>query len=790
MKLSIFLFLFTFMQVLAIDSYSQKTKLSLDMNNATMEDVLNKIEDQSEFFFLFSPKIVDVTRKVNIKLEGNKIDDALNQLFNGTEIAYLVIDRQIVLSTHEQMVPFITTLQQEITITGKVTGEDGNTLPGVNILVKGTNQGTITDVDGNYNIQVDDLNATLVFSFIGYRTQEISLEGRSAIDVTMALDILGLEEIVVVGYGTQKKVNLTGSVSQVSSEKLENRPVSNVGQALQGIIPNLNVTITSGSPNSMPTFNIRGGTSFSGRRVLIGSPLILVDGVEMDINLINPQDIDNISVLKDAASAAIYGARAAFGVMLVTTKKGTKGDKIRVNYNNSFQFNSPSAIPNLLDNYDSQYARMNALTLENKTIPSDMTVRLEKIQAYNADPQHVDPYYMIGNRVEWIANTDVYNLAVKKNSPMQKHNFSLSGGSDKSTYYASIGYQQQDGLYRINTDKSKRYNAMFNLTTEVSTNFSVDLRTSFNKSHFDEPVSPSGKGGWWIAMDRDPNYNINMPMKTPANSPVGVQYTDNILSFMDYGSRNNIDREILIFEASPVYTILKNWKIKGDFAYKSDYTNRNQIIPELQRVEFAWSPLINVHTWPSSVFYSKRHYNQYTINAYTDYSFTQGKHNAYALLGFNQEWYTSDYLDATGNILLSPSIPFISQTLGVNKYVNDTAEEWAIRGGFFRFTYNYDGKYLLETNGRYDGTSKFPKNDRFKYFQSFSGAWRITKENFAEAITPVVNDLKLRASYGSLGNQNVANYIYVPNYSTIAQESHLFDETRPVGVAGPGPGKP
>jgi TonB-dependent starch-binding outer membrane protein SusC len=675
-----------------------------------------------------------------------------------------------------------------IIISGNVTDENGQPMPGVNVIVKGTTTGTSTDAQGAFKLSIPDENAngTLIFSFIGYESEEVAINNKTIIDMRLIPDLKTLQEVVVVGFGVQKKINLTGAVTQISSDRLANRPVANMGQALQGVIPNLNVTITDGSPNNSPSFNIRGGTSFSNGSISNGSPLILVDGIEMDINKLNPQDIESISVLKDAASAAIYGSRAAFGVMLVTTKKGKLGERVKISYDNSFQWNTPSAIPNLLNNYDGQDVRIKALQLENKSVPSDMITRLEKIKAYNADPQNVDPYYMKGSTIDWIANTDVYNLAVQKLSPMQKHNFSLSGGSEKNTYYASVGYQTRDGLYKINTDKSNRYNIMLNFTSQITKMFSLGVSTSYNASHFDEPVSPGGKGGWWIAMDRDPSYNINMPMKTPANSPVGVKYTENILSYMDYGSRNNIDDETIILQATPTITISKDWKIKGNFAHKAYNFNRKQVVPQHLRVEFAWDPLIDVHTNPSYVYYGKDHYTQNTINVFTDYTKAFNKHNFYVLAGFNQEWYSSTHLDATGYTLLSPSIPFISQTLGATKDTFDSAEEWALRGGFFRATYNFDEKYLFEINGRYDGSSRFPKTNRFKLFQSYSGAWRITKERFAEAITPVVNELKLRGSYGSLGNQNVSNYIYTPTLSTTAKESHLFDGVLRPGVAAPG----
>jgi len=677
-------------------------------------------------------------------------------------------------------------------VSGKVMDSVGNFLPGVSIRVKGSNKATTTNEKGEFRLTDVEKKSILVISYIGSVTQEVSVSA-SPLTIILKEDNSILNEVVVVGFGTQKKVNLTGAVDQITSEQIEARPVSNVGQALQGVIPNLNIGIANGSPNTTPSINIRGGTSFAknsdGDFVFqTGGPLILVDGVEMDINQLNPEDIASISVLKDAASAAIYGARAAYGVMLVTTKKGQRSGGSKITYSNSFQFNRPANIPDLMDAYTIQLAEIQALELIGETAPSDKLLKLEKTKAYMDNPLQEPIYYMAPDdkTIIWVGNTDVYELALKDYAPMQKHNLNLSGGNEKSSYYSSVGYQGQDGLYKINTDKHKRYNVMLNISSDVTDWFTTDFRSSYNNSQYSEPVSPAGKSGWWTAMSHEPLRNINMPVKTPANSPVGEMYTDNILSFMDYGSSNQQSRETILLSASPTFRLLKGWNIKGDFSYKSYNFSRKQVIPELERIENRWDSPTAVHTSPSSVEKWSQHSDQYTLNAYTDYTYSlKNAHNFYGLVGYNQEWYKYNYIGGKGEDILSPNIPVIGQTLG-NKYAYDSEEHWAIRGAFFRFTYNYDNKYLLESNGRYDGTSRFPTDSRFKFFASYSGAWRITEERFAESIKPIVNEFKLRASYGSLGNQNVNNYIYIPSYGTISEVQHLFDGTRPVGITPPG----
>ncbi|RPH30328.1 MAG: SusC/RagA family TonB-linked outer membrane protein [Bacteroidales bacterium] len=783
MRNVLLLIFITAFQAYADNSYSQNTKLSLALNNVKVVDVLEEIQNKSEFYFLFNAKLIDVERRVSISMDDKKISEMLTSLFSGTGVNFIVYDKQIILTQSD--IKSLPAEMQQQKITGIVIDKDGVPIPGVTIKVTGTTQGALTDANGKYSIEVPQGSTSLTFSFIGMETQEISIGALTEINVTMAESSINMEELVVVGYGVQKKINLTGSVASVSANTLEGRPISNIGQALQGVVPNLNVSVSNGSPNSLPSFNIRGGTSFTSSGFVTGSPLILVDGIQMDINLLNPEDIDNISVLKDASSAAIYGARAAYGVMLVTTKKGNKAEKARITYNSSFQWNSPTATPDLLDNYTIQDAENKSYPLRNESIPSNSLARLDSISAYNADPQNVAPYYIFGGNVNWRANTDVYGMAVRKISPMQKHNLSLSGGSAKSNYYGSIGYQAQDGLYKINTDKSNRYNAMLNVNSEVSKWFSIEMKSSYNYFQYSEPVSPAGKGGWWTAMSQEPTRNINMPLKTPDYSPAGVMYTDNILSFMDYGSSNKLSKENLVLGVSPVITPLKGWRIKGDFSVNSYNYGRKVVVPELSRIEFNFTNPTIAHTSPSYVQVYRDRSRQFTLNTYTDYALTYNKHDITALVGFNQEWNIMDGLDSKGENILTPSIPYISQTSG-NKYIIDSGEEISLRGVFYRFTYSYDGKYLFESNGRYDGTSKFPKNDRFKFFPSFSVAWRVSKESFAQPIAPVVNDLKLRFSYGSLGNQNVANYLYVPTYSTVPLENFLLNGQRPVGVTAPG----
>lgn len=678
-------------------------------------------------------------------------------------------------------------------VRGIVKDADGLPLPGISILEKGTKNGTTTNGMGVFSITVKSMNATLVLSSVGYVQMEVPVTGKN-LTIVLETDKKALEEVVVVGFGTQKKANLTGAVSQIDSKMLENRPTTNLGQALQGLIPNFNVNIANGNPKTNASYNLRGATSFykdanDGNKIKFsnGSPFILVDGIEMDPNMLNPDDIESVTVLKDAASSAIYGARGAFGVVLITTKTG-KGGKIKVNYSNSFQWSSPTAVPDLLDAYTIQDAIVKGLQMENGSVSNEIA-KLEKIKEYMDDPINNEPYYFTGvdkKNIIWRGNVNPYKEALLKSSPMQKQDLSLSGGNENTSFYGSFGYQNQDGLYKINTDNLKRYNALLNVSTRVNNWFKVNFKTAYNNSTYIEPVSPAGKGGWWVAMAQEPFRNVNMPMLVPASLNIPLKYTDNILSFMDYGSSVNENKANVLLAASPTINFTKEWSLKGDLSYLSNATIQKTILPYMERMETTVGAFTSTQTDPGYVGKYNFNSNKYTINVYTDYHKTLAdKHNFTGLIGFNKEWYTEQDLTAQ-RATMNPNVPTLGQAQGVMT-VGDSENHWAVQGLFYRFSYNYEGKYLIESNGRSDGTSRFQADRRFKFFPSVSAGWRVTEESFAKGIKPYVNDFKLRASYGSLGNQNVSGYYpYILQYGTSSQISYLMSGIRPVGITPPG----
>lgn len=690
-------------------------------------------------------------------------------------------------------------MAQDISVSGNVKDEKGEALIGVSIQVKGTTIGNITDIDGNFTISSVPANSELVFSYMGYQTQTIAVKGNKVINVTLKEDSQALEEVVVVGFGTQKKVNLTGAVASVGAEVLENKPVANVGQALQGVVPNLNVSATNASPNSSPSFNVRGGTSIGLKEgktdeweVKSGSPLIIVDGIQVDtdyLNMMNPSDIENISILKDASAAAIYGARATYGVMLITTKSGKNETKATVTYNLNMQWNTPSHTPDILDSYTHQLASNKQTEMTGGTVTPWMETLLAAKKKYMEDPRPENAWiYNEGSATDitWVANNNLYENYVKNWTPLQRHNISISGGSAKTRYYISLGYQRQEGMYEVNTDVQKRYNINVNLTTKITDWFDVASKISFNTSNYNEPWLVSGKGtSVWASMKNEPGRNLNMPLKTGPNDPIPNAWTDNIFGWLAYGATRQTHNTNTVYSVAPTLTILPELNIKAELSYRPTEYFQKRVIPLREYVVTDWVNLNTTHTNPSTVREETTHSDYYTINGYANYNKAFGQHNVSGVVGFNQEWYHYRKLYGEAQDILTNDLPTLGMTTGT-QYSGDNEEHWAIRGAFVRANYDYAGRYLFEFSGRYDGTSRFGKNSRFKFFPSFSAGWRLSEEKFMANTRSWLDNLKVRGSWGSLGNQDVANYAYIASYGAADYISWVMNGDQIKGMSPTG----
>lgn len=677
--------------------------------------------------------------------------------------------------------PSVVTSPQQIRATGVVSDAEGP-LIGASIRQKGNpTNGTSTDIDGKFSIYVPK-GAVLLISYVGMKGQEVKVTGQP-LDIILESSSDMLDEVVVVGFGTQKKVNLTGSVSVADQKALKERPVTNAAQALQGVVPGLQITTGSGKLGATPSIQIRGnGTIGDGSS---GNPLVLIDGMEGDINMLNPQDIESISVLKDAAAASIYGSRAPFGVILITTKKGSEG-KPTINYNNSFRFSNLINRPHTQDSYTFALSMNDYMTNSNRGAYFN-TDDIDKILAYQQgtllnengvfDPLNAmaangeywkNPYDHDG---AW-ANTDWFDELYKNTSFSQEHNLSVSGGKEKFNYYFSANLLDNGGMMKLGKEDYKRYSitGKFNVDLYKWLSFGFShrwVRNDYSRPSFmtlynsgngdineedDVLYDVTGRQGWPIIPMYDPNgYIYDAP--SPANNLINGGK-----------ARTQTDRNYT--QLNLIFRPLKGWDIHAEFNY-STYSHRfHSDYQTLYNHKVDGSIYSTDGGNSGRIIERNQHENFYNVNVYSNYDFTLAeKNNFHFMLGFQTEgMQQSKYLMERRGIL-NPDLPEIDLTTGldgngnpVNPMLRGGRYEWSTAGFFGRINYNFDNRYLAEFNLRYDGTSRFRENRRWIWLPSVSLGWNIANEKFWEELTPVCNNLKLRASYGMLGNQNINNW--------------------------------
>lgn len=685
---------------------------------------------------------------------------------------------------------------QDYLLQGKVVDAMGHPLTAVTIREKGTATITSSNEQGLFIIHVKSSKAMLTFSLLGH--QEVTLSADQAQQVQMFAVDTDLDEVVVVGFGTQKKINLTGAISHIGKEALENRPVANIGQALHGAIPNLNIDFRNGAPNATPSFNLRGGTSLAynvNTRVfesVNGNPLVMIDGVESStgqLNQLNPNDVLDISFIKDASAAAIFGTKAPYGVILVRTKQGEFNQPAKIAYAYDLSYDTPAAIPDILNAVQIQESAMHRATWTGGVPSSSDETKLEMLKKYIADPRPENAWYEEGNKLIWAANMNPFDEVVRKWTAMQKHSLSTSGGSSSINYYVSLGLQNQEGIYKINTDEFRRYNGLLNLNAQVKSWFNLFTKIGFDQSNYATPYIVGGKGSLWNAMMGDVSRNINMPIMTGPNDPLPNVYTDNILAWVSYGARDkSINRRISLV-VSPAFIILPNkLTLKADLAYLPQNYRLNRYSPKIEQVVDNWSYTVQqAEAAENRAYFDRYDQDNYTANIYANYTQRFAtNHNFSALVGYNQEKFNFDQIYNTFRKLLAPEIqnPNVAEdptlhTVGTNSYTTTG------RAAFGRINYDYKGKYLFESNMRYDGSSRFTKNERFVSFPSFSAGWRISEEQFMSFTKSWLNDLKVRASWGKLGNQPSSAYPYQPVLST-GKSSYLIDGSQVVYMNPPG----
>ncbi len=672
---------------------------------------------------------------------------------------------------YKRILTFVTCLllgfvaMAQVTVKGKVIGPDGLGLPGVNVVEKANpSNGTATDIDGNWTLTVPSGNSILEFSSIGMKTVELA--AKEAKQVTMKDDSQMLEEVVVVGFGKQKKENLTGAVATVDAKVLENRPVNNVTQALQGAVAGMNFSVgTSGGElsNGM-NINIRGaGTIGDGSKA---SPLILIDGVEGDLNSLNPQDIENISVLKDAASSSIYGSRAAFGVILVTTKKGKEGN-IVINYSTNYRLSSPLLEPKMLDSERFAYYRNDAAFNSGRgAIFSKETIEkiIQHKQGTLADATEWNPAVSkwLAYNQSW-ADINWFKEIYQTNAPSWENNISVRGGNSRTNYFFSANGLTQEGLMRYNTDERDRYSINARISSQILPYLRMTYGGRFTRVKYSKPT----------AMIPLLYHQIARAWPTlPLKDPNGNYFWENYVENLENGGRSKSEADAFVQQLEFVFTPIKNWNTHIQLNYTTkDNFDHNVELPVYKYGQAGEREKGNFYVFwggqNGKVTEKASKTNFFSPNIYSDYSFSlKDAHNFKVMAGFQSELNKGRSFYASRQDLYTPEVTTINTTYGEEDHVGGDFQHWATAGFFGRINYNYKGIYLLELNGRYDGTSRFLRDKRWNFFPSASVGYNITKENYWEELggfAEKINTLKLRASYGVLGNQNTSNWY--PFYS-------------------------
>lgn len=827
MKLFTFLMLVFCVQVNATDADAQL--VTLHEQNSDLGQVLIKIRKQTGYNFLFNNQVLSKARKVTLSVRDLPLREALDSIFKEQPLAYAIIDETIVIkeaiSGMETSPTSPVSVSEKMTVgpepplaavvRGKVVSSSGEPLIGVNIQVKGTTRGTVSDFDGAFEIDAEP-EEVLLFSYVGYKSVEISVGGQTTIEVTMREDIAELEELVVVGYGTQKKANLTGSVSNVDMRNLDNRPFADVGRGLQGYVPGLTVRVPSGEVGSDPLMNIRG---FVGSVEGSSAPLILVDNVEVpSIQMVNPNDIESITVLKDAASSSIYGAKAAFGVILITTKKGSDTEGVELNYSNNLSLQTPFKEIGLAGVDGLQYT-LDAHHNMKQSGPAGGFWRLndesmEQIRAWQ------DKY---GNSVKWddpvlygrdwyYDGTDKYGIRVydpvkamvKEQAFTQQHNLSLNGRSKGTKYNASFGYLDQEGMMKpAQHDDFKRFTGKLALSTEVNDHITIRGGAMYSDWGKRYPNSTNAAG-----FSADPWLYL---YRWSRLFPTGVLEHDEEMHDPYWDAKNahtaTLDKKYTNLNFGTTIDLTGRWQVIADYTFDTRQILENSSLPTITAREawytpVAWTdedgdqiyvdeegnrtdtggepayrfPLVNYVTKDQSYIYeSSLEARQHTLNAYTVYNLDLGARNAFKftagsnIVSYRWKSHWSRKADLINNE--NPQFNF-----AVGNETTGGGTNWDSQAGFFgRINYAFADKYLLEGNLRYDATSKFPTHLQWRWYPSFSAGWVLSNEKFMAGISEVLSHAKLRGSWGSIGDQSVSNSLYLSTLG-IAKNSWLSSE--------------
>ena len=730
----------------ATNTYAQTTTVSLHVENQTVGDVLQQIESKTGFSFFYNNRHVDLNRRVSVSMNETNIFKILDAVFEGTDVAYQVVDNRIVLSKRNESLPLVQ--QSSRKITGTVLDATGMPVIGANVMVKGTTNGTITDMDGKFSLDVKE-GETLVVSYIGFSNQEIKVGNQTNLSIAMKEDAEALDELVVVGYGTVKRANLGGAVSTTDSKTFASRPIQNAASALQGEVPGLTITRSGGAPGSDMTMKVRDVSSING-----GTPLVLIDGAEGNINMINPSDIENISVLKDG-SAAIYGARASDGVILITTKSGKRNQKTTVAFDAYYSIKTPALLrkpANLL-----QHAEM-ALEITDGSFPIEYTEDELDLIRQNSD--------LVLTDVEWgrwtgypkfYKNQD-WNEMLIGNGNMQNYNINISGGGERYSYMLSLGHQREEGIPKYGEDTNKRYFVRAKSSIEIFKNLTYDLNLAYEASNRDYSSGLTEGQNIWELIYKTRSW---APMYNPSGTFYTFEGFDNPAQVLEEGGMVNKTTGNVTVNNQLKWDIFDGLQLVGQAVIRKYDQDEN--VTNKKIINYDWdNNEVREKRTPNSAErrYQKTLSKNFTL--YADYKKNfSDKHDLSIMVGTSHE--SENYDKFSAKRINFDQQENMSLQLGSSQDQSAWSEgnQWTINSFFSRVNYTFANKYVIEGTIRADGSSRFDPDHRWGWFPGVNAAWRLGEEDFMKKLG-WFEDLKVRASYGEMGNQSgIGLYDYI-----------------------------
>lgn len=725
--------------IFATEAAAQTAKVSIVAKNISTQDLMLEIEKQTDYLFIYNKNEVNLKRKVTIQATNQTVAEVLNKAFNQTDIVYAMEGSNIMLMKKEAGLTNSSTQQKELTINGVITDEKGETVIGANVSVKGTTIGTITDIDGKFTLDVP-ANGTIQVSYIGYLTQDIPVNNKKTFAIKLQEDTQNLEEVVVVGYGVQKKTSLSGSIATVAQGDIKKASTSNLSDALVGRMPGLIAVNESGKPGSGSKLLIRGQGTWNN-----SDPLVIVDGIERDFSNLDPNEVENVSVLKDAAAAAVYGARAANGVILVTTKRGKDG-KPTVKLDTYYGLKDVTRYPALANPYEWATTRNNAYLMDGVKPDDTRIFKQEQLDGFRSGAK----------------GTDWYKQTFNQTAPQYYANLNLSGGSENVKYFVSLGHHSEDGL--VDNFSYKKYNFRSNIDAKVTKRLSIAADVDASSRSYQNP-------GWnaedlfSLVARQNPTLPAYHPNGLPANT------NGEHLPEMVHNSGNNKDtyNEFRVtFKADYKIPGIEGLSAKGMFSYGKNYMyGKKFFIPYSMYDVNENGEITNTKVVGEKTKLDEK-FNQgdgYTYNLSLNYNRTFGKHDIGALFLYEEEASYGNEFSAFRTNFVSNSVPQLSAGGDADKTNAGKANEWARNGLVGRINYAFDSKYMFEASFRYDGSITFPKGQRYGFFPSVSGAWRMSSESFIKDNFSFVDNLKLRASYGTLGNDQVKLWQYMSEFT-------------------------